>query len=63
MPPYHIALAHHAIGEDAETLRWLERGYAERDVRMVFIGVDPVWDDLRQNRRFAALLKSMNFAQ
>lgn len=63
VPPYHIALVHHAIGEDAGTLHWLERGHAERDVRMVFIGVDPVWDGLRQNRRFAALLKSMNFAQ
>lgn len=63
VPPYHIALVYHAIGEEAETLRWLERGYAERDVRMVFIGVDPLWDGLRQNRRFAALLKSMNFAQ
>jgi DNA-binding winged helix-turn-helix (wHTH) protein/TolB-like protein/Tfp pilus assembly protein PilF len=63
VPPYYIALVHHGIGEDAETMHWLERGYAERDVRMVFIGVDPLWDGLRQNRRFAALLKSMNFAQ
>jgi DNA-binding winged helix-turn-helix (wHTH) protein/TolB-like protein len=63
VPPYYIALVHHGIGEDAETMHWLERGYAERDVRMVFIGVDPLWDDLRQTRRFAALLKSMNFAQ
>jgi hypothetical protein len=60
---YHIALVHHAIGEDAETLRWLERGYAERDVRMVFIGVDPLWDGLRPNRGFEALVKRMNFAR
>ena len=38
VPPYYIALVHHGIGEDAETMHWLERGYAERDVRMVFIG-------------------------
>ena len=41
----------------------LERAYAERDVRMVFIGVDPLWDSLRQNRRFIALLESMKLAR
>ncbi len=63
VPPYYIALVHHGIGDDAETLDWLERAYAERDVRMVFIGVDPLWDGLRQDRRFDTLLKSMNLAK
>jgi serine/threonine-protein kinase len=60
VPPYHIALVHHGMGNDADTLDWLDRAYAERDVRMVFIGVDPVWDDLRMNRRFSVLLEKMS---
>jgi DNA-binding winged helix-turn-helix (wHTH) protein/TolB-like protein/tetratricopeptide (TPR) repeat protein len=63
VPSYYTALVHLGLGDDSETLDWLERGYAERDVRMVFIGVDPLWDSLRQNRRFVALLESMNFAR
>ena len=63
VPSYYIALVHLGLGDDAETLEWLERGHAERDVRMVFIGVDPLWDSLRQNRRFIALLESMNLAR
>jgi DNA-binding winged helix-turn-helix (wHTH) protein/TolB-like protein/thioredoxin-like negative regulator of GroEL len=63
VPSYYLALVHLGLGDDSETLDWLERGYAERDVRMVFIGVDPLWDSLRQNRRFVALLESMNFAR
>jgi hypothetical protein len=63
VPSYYLALVHLGLGDDSETLDWLERGYAERDVRMVFIGVDPLWDSLRQNRRFVALLESMNLAR
>jgi hypothetical protein len=63
VPPYYIALVHHAIGNDTDTLDWLERAYVERDVRMVFIGVDPLWDGLRQNRRFNTLLERMNLAE
>jgi hypothetical protein len=63
VPSYYIALVHLGLGDDSETLDWLERAYAKRDVRMVFIGVDPLWDGLRQNRRFAALLEKMNLAR
>jgi len=63
VPSYYRALVHLGLGDDSETLDWLERGYAERDVRMVFIGVDPLLDPLRQNRRFSALLESMNLAR
>jgi hypothetical protein len=30
---------------------------------MVFIAVDPVWDDLRTNRRFSVLLEKMNLTR
>jgi hypothetical protein len=60
VPSYYIALVHLGLGDDAKALDWLERAYAERDVRMVFIGVDPLWDGLRKTPRFEALLKKMN---
>ena len=62
VPPYHIAMVHHAIGDNAGALNWLERAYV-RDVRMVFIGVDPVWDGLRKNDRFSELLTRMNLVR
>lgn len=60
--PYNIALVHHGIGNDTDALDWLERAYAERDVRMVFIGVDPLWENLRSNGRFGELLERMGLA-
>ena len=42
-------------------MRWLEKAYEDRDVRMVFLGVEPAWDSLRADLRFIGLLKRMNF--
>lgn len=60
VPPYNIALVYHGLGNSDETLRLLERAYEERDVRMVFLGVEPKWDTLRSDARFIKLMKRMN---
>lgn len=59
VPAYYLALIHHGLGNSGEALRWLEKAYEERDGRMVLIGVDPKWDSLRGDPRFAAILKRM----
>lgn len=42
-------------------MQWLERAYADRDVHMVFLGVDAKWDGLRSDPRFIRLVKRLNF--
>jgi tetratricopeptide (TPR) repeat protein len=61
VPPYNVALVYQGLHDIGNALRWLEKGYDERDVRMVFLGVDPAWDALRGNVQFMELLKRMNF--
>jgi len=59
--------ARHRLGEfllrpghrAAAGLRSLEAGYEQRDVRMVFLGIDPKWDSLRTDPRFVSLLRRM----
>ena len=34
VPPYHIALVYHALGENDKALMWLEKGYEVRDPKM-----------------------------
>jgi hypothetical protein len=41
VPPYYIALVHLGLGDASETLDWLERAYAHRDVRMVLLALSP----------------------
>jgi DNA-binding winged helix-turn-helix (wHTH) protein/TolB-like protein/Tfp pilus assembly protein PilF len=59
VPPYNIALAYNAVGERARALDYLEKGFAERDVRMVFLRVESQWDGLRSEPRFVELIKRM----
>jgi DNA-binding winged helix-turn-helix (wHTH) protein/TolB-like protein/Flp pilus assembly protein TadD len=59
VPPYNIAIAYLAVGEKEKALDYLEKGFAETDVRMAFLKVEPQWDPLRSETRFVALLKRM----
>jgi DNA-binding winged helix-turn-helix (wHTH) protein/tetratricopeptide (TPR) repeat protein len=59
VPPYNIALAYNAVGEPERALDYLEKGFSERDVRMVFLKVEPQWDSLRSEPRFVDLIKRM----
>ena len=61
VPPYYIALVHNALGESDETLALLEKGFAEKDVRMVFLKVEPKWNNIRNEPRFIELIRRMNF--
>jgi Flp pilus assembly protein TadD len=59
VPPYNIALAYNTVGERQRALDYLEKGFSERDVRMVFLKVEPQWDSLRSEPRFLELIKRM----
>jgi serine/threonine-protein kinase len=58
LPPF-FAYLHAALGEKDEALEYLERGYAERSYPLVFLKVYPLYDPLREDPRFAALLERM----
>jgi DNA-binding winged helix-turn-helix (wHTH) protein/TolB-like protein/cytochrome c-type biogenesis protein CcmH/NrfG len=60
VPPYYMATIHKGLGHTAEALTWLETAYNEKDVRMVFLGLDSHWDSLRSNPRFVRLMDRMN---
>ncbi len=59
VPPYNFALIYNALGESGKALDYLERGFAEKDVRMVFLKVEPKWNNLRSEPRFIELIKRM----
>jgi serine/threonine protein kinase/tetratricopeptide (TPR) repeat protein len=57
--PYFFALIHGGLGDTEAALRSLERGYNERTTPMVFLKVDPAFENLRGEPRFRALLNRM----
>ncbi len=58
--PYMLAIVYLALGERSRALDQLERAFAIRDVWVVWIGVEPQFDPLRTDARFADLLRRMN---
>jgi adenylate cyclase len=59
LPSYWIALVFTGLGEIDETMAWLERAYEERSSWLVWINVEPRFDSLRSDPRFASLLRRM----
>ena len=61
VPAYNLAIIYNALGEIDDALTQLEKAYTEKNVLMVFLEVDPKWNNLRSEPRFTALTKQMNF--
>jgi serine/threonine-protein kinase len=55
--PYYTAAVHAALRDEAQTFEWLGRASEERDTWMAFLGVDPIWDPIRSDERFARLVR------
>jgi TolB-like protein/DNA-binding winged helix-turn-helix (wHTH) protein/Flp pilus assembly protein TadD len=62
VPPYAVALVHAGLGDRDAVFEWLDRAYAARDVHLIYLPVDPKWDDYRGDPRFTALLARCRFA-
>jgi len=58
-----IALLYLGLGERGLALDWLEQACDDRDVWALMMKVDPVYEDLRTDARFVALLKKMGLDQ
>ena len=62
-PPSRVALVHAGLGEREAVFDWLEKAYAVRDVNLIFLPVDPKWDEYRTDPRFGALLARCGFTR
>lgn len=52
-------MLHAALGENEAALNSLEK--EDKDVRMVFLKVEPRWNILRNEPRLIELMRRMNF--
>jgi serine/threonine protein kinase/tetratricopeptide (TPR) repeat protein len=54
---YQLATIYAGLGEKDEAFRMLEKGYEERSAGMLYLAIDPFWDGMRSDPRYADLLR------
>ncbi len=59
--PYYTAAVYAALGDKDRTFEWLGRACEDRDTWVAFLGVDPIWDDIRSDERFMRLEERVGF--
>lgn len=57
--PVELAFVYSALGNKEQTLKWLEKGYEEKDWALFEINTRPEFEPLRSEPRFLALLRKM----
>ena len=59
MVAVQIATVYVGLGNAEKAFEWLEKGYSEHNTQLSYLKIDPVWQSLRPNPRYAALLKKI----
>jgi serine/threonine-protein kinase len=60
LEPANYMLLNIGLGKKNDTLDWLENACAERTANVNAIKVDPIYDPLRNEPRFRAVLKQIH---
>lgn len=61
--PYWLGLVHAGLGDSARALEWLERAFAERDVWLTWVGVEPRFDRLKTEPRYQELVRKVGVGE
>ena len=59
--PFNLAIVHLGMGDRERALDYLEQAYAARSQWLVILKMDRIFDPLRSEPRFIALMKKLNF--
>ena len=51
-----IAYVYAGLGDKDKAFAWLEKGYNEQNTQLGFLKIEPMWDTLRSDPRYAAML-------
>ncbi len=61
--PAELAILYGALGDKEAAFQSLEKAYAEHDLQLQFLKVDPAFDPLCSDARFQDLIRRVGFPQ
>ena len=59
--PYGTALLYAGLGDKVQTFNWLDRAVQGRSHWLVWIRLDPRWEDVKTDPRFKEIIRSVGF--
>jgi len=59
--PYGLALIFAGLNDREQAIYWLQKAYEDRSHWLVWLNLDPRFDNVRSDPRFADLLRRMHF--
>lgn len=57
--PFDVAAVYIGLGDEDRSLEWLEKAYEARSSWIIWVNVDPRFDNIRGDSRYQALLRRM----
>ena len=57
--PYTLAVSYSLLGDRNRAMENLEKAFDERHPSMVFVSIEPVFDSLHSDQRFASLRQKL----
>jgi len=57
VPAFFVALVYAGLEDKDQAFAWLEKAHKERFNRLAYLKVEPLWDPIRSDPRFAHLLR------
>ncbi len=57
VPGFYIALGYAGLRDNDQAFNWLEKSLEERFVRLAYLNVEPIWDPIRADPRFAEIVR------
>jgi serine/threonine-protein kinase len=60
--PFDVATVYAGLGDRPHELEWLEKAFEGRVPSLVFLAVDPRFNDLKGDPRFRALLRRIGLS-
>jgi len=60
--PYNLAIIYIGLGEKDQAFEWLEKAAEDRSDDLIYLNVDQIFDPLRSDPRFTALVRRIGLA-
>jgi TolB-like protein len=60
IPPFEFAVIYLGLGDKEHVFVWLEKAYEDRFATLIYLTVDPAFDNIRADPRFGDLARRLN---